>query len=37
MLVRSTSAMQAVLMCKRVNKLSDQLDYDLTIDTTMVC
>jgi hypothetical protein len=34
---RTTTAMQAVLLCKRANKPSDTLDYDPTTDTTIVC
>jgi hypothetical protein len=33
----ATTAMQAVLLCKRASKPSDPLDYDPTTDTTMVC
>jgi hypothetical protein len=35
--VLATTAMQAVLLCKRARKSSDLLDYDPTIDTIMVC
>jgi hypothetical protein len=35
--VWATTAMQAVLLCKRASKLSDPLDYDPTTDTTIVC
>jgi hypothetical protein len=36
-MVTTTTVMQAVLLCKRANKPSDPLDYDPTIDTTMIC
>jgi hypothetical protein len=29
---RATTAMQAVLLCKRASKPSDPLDYDPTVD-----
>jgi hypothetical protein len=33
----ATTAMQAVLLCKRASKLSDPLYYDPTTDTKKVC
>jgi hypothetical protein len=37
LMLRATTAMQAVRLCKRGSKSSDLLDYDPTADTTIIC